>query len=151
MFKKNDEVSKKRRVRFAEPITKIAKLTQGRNLGPSQEKEEAAASTTSAGTESSKKPLTRPVRITRSMTARPARQAKVSSTLPQLIEVQLAEMSTQDKSKDENYVEGEIFCYLTKLTDNDDKSRIINEPLLAYKATADPDTMYLHEAMKQKD
>ena len=71
--------------------------------------------------------------------------------MPQLIEVQLAEMSTQDKSEDENHVEGEIFCYLTKLTDDDDKSKIINEPLLAYKATADPDTMYLHEAMKQKD
>ena len=85
------------------------------------------------------------------MTARPDKQTKISSTLPQLIEVQLAEMSTQNKSKHENYVEGEIFCYLTKLTDDDDKSRIINEPLLAYKATADPDTMYLHEAMKQKD
>ena len=85
------------------------------------------------------------------MTVRPARQAKISSTLPQLIEVQLAEMNTQYNSNSENYVEGEIFCYMAQLKDDDDKSRIINEPLLAYKATADPDTMYLHEAMKQKD
>ena len=148
----NDEISKKRKARFAEPIQKkSAKVTQGRNLGPSQTKEKAAASTIRAGTESSKKTSIRPVRITRSMTVRPARQAKISSTLPQLIEVQLAEMNTQYNSNSENYVEGEIFCYMAQLKDDDDKSRIINEPLLAYKATADPDTLYLHEAMKQKD
>ena len=60
-------------------------------------------------------------------------------------------MSSQNKSNSKNYIEGEIFCYLANIIDNDDKSGIINEPLLAYKATADPDTMYLHEAMKQKD
>ena len=126
-------------------------ITQGRNLGPSLKKEDAAASTISAGTKSSMKSSMRPVRITRSMTAKPTEQANISSTLPQLIEVQLAEMSSQNKSNSKNYIEGEILCYLENITDNDDRSGIINDPLLAYKATADPDTMYLHEAMKQKD
>ena len=148
---RNSKVSKKRRDRFAEPVIKRAKITQGGNLGPSEEKEKAAASTTSAGTQSSKKNSMRPVRLTRSMTARSTRQTKNSSTLPQLIEVQVAEMSNQNNSNSENYVEGEIFCYLTQIKEYDDNLRLINEPLLAYKATADPDTMYLHEAMKQKD
>ena len=89
---RKSKVSKKRRVRFAEPLIKRAKITQGGNLGPSEEKEKAAASTISAGTQSSKKSSTRPVRLTRSMTARSTRQTKNSSTLPQLIEVQVAEM-----------------------------------------------------------
>ena len=60
-------------------------------------------------------------------------------------------MSNQNNSNSENYVEGEVFCYLTQIKEYDDNLRLINELLLAYKATADPDTMYLHEAMKQKD
>ena len=92
----------------------------------------------------------RPVRLTRSMTARSTRQTE-SSALPQLIEVQVAEMSNLNNSNSENYVEGEIFCYLTQIKEYGDNPKLINEPLLAYEATADPDTMYLHEAMKQKD
>ena len=84
------------------------------------------------------------------MTARSTRQTE-SSALPQLIEVQVAEMSNLNNSNSKNYVEGEIFCYLTQIKEYDDNPKLINEPLLAYEATADPDTMYFHEAMKQKD
>ena len=84
------------------------------------------------------------------MTARPKRKASISSTLPQLMKLQLAEISHQ-KYNNINYVEGEIFSYLAQITDDDDTSKFKNEPLLAYKATTDPDTLYLHEAMKQKD
>jgi hypothetical protein len=46
-------------------------------------------------------------------------------------------------------VPGEIFS-ATALFPRDD-SIMDMPPLLAYKATADPDTLYLHEAMRQAD
>ena len=51
-------------------------------------------------------------------------------------------------------VQGEIFCYQAMFpedfSDNNDNLSHLN-PLMAYKATSDPDSMYLHEAMQQKD
>jgi hypothetical protein len=45
-------------------------------------------------------------------------------------------------------IEGKIFClkamFPVRVTDNE-------HPLMAYKATSDPDTMYLHQAMKEHD
>jgi hypothetical protein len=45
-------------------------------------------------------------------------------------------------------IEGEIFC-LQSMYPKDDSA--LQDPLQAYKATTDPDTMYLHEAMKAPD
>jgi Reverse transcriptase (RNA-dependent DNA polymerase) len=48
-----------------------------------------------------------------------------------------------------NDIEGEIFCYMAMFPDDD---RIdYDDPLLAYKAVSDPDTLYNHQAMRQDD
>ena len=49
-----------------------------------------------------------------------------------------------------NDVEGELFCF-SALNPDPDGLPIDDKTLMAYKATADPDTMYLHQAMKQPD
>jgi hypothetical protein len=46
-------------------------------------------------------------------------------------------------------IEGELFCYAAMFPDDDDRDH--DDPLLAYKAVSDPDTLYFHEAMKEKD
>ena len=46
-------------------------------------------------------------------------------------------------------VPGEILCYAT-MYPIDDKLNS-DDPLLAYKATSDPDTLYFHQAMKEPD
>ena len=46
-------------------------------------------------------------------------------------------------------IEGEIFCYQAMFPEGDHHEH--NDPLLAYKAVSDPDTLYYHEAMKQSD
>ena len=43
---------------------------------------------------------------------------------------------------------GEIFCMETMFPSSSNEER---EPLLAYKAVADPDVMYLHQAMREMD
>jgi hypothetical protein len=67
-----------------------------------------------------------------------------SQPIERLIEVMMAEV--RQTSSD---VEGEIFCLeaMYPITQEQEHSN----PLLAYKASADPDTMYLHEAMKEPD
>ena len=64
-----------------------------------------------------------------------------------MIEAMMAEMSANTKGS----IEGELFClrslYSSDDSDNDDPFYTFK----AYKATTDPDTMYLHEAMKQPD
>ena len=44
---------------------------------------------------------------------------------------------------------GRYICYVAMFPD-DDKVNWDN-PLLAYKATSDPDTLYYHQAMKEQD
>ena len=56
-------------------------------------------------------------------------------------------MSAEITADTEAGIEGEIFCLQALFpggTEYDDQ-----HSLMAYKATSDPDTMYLHEAMKQ--
>ena len=47
-------------------------------------------------------------------------------------------------------VEGEICC-LAAMCPSGDPETSNNNPLLAFKASTDPDTMHMHEAMKQDD
>lgn len=61
------------------------------------------------------------------------------------IETMMAEIKCQTRN---SMVEGEIFCFETLYPDCD---TTVEDPLLAYKATADPDTMYMHQAMKEHD
>ena len=50
----------------------------------------------------------------------------------------------------DNHVAGEIFSYTTQLSDQNILTDQ-RDPLYAYKAKSDPDTLYLHEAMTTKD
>ena len=61
-----------------------------------------------------------------------------------LIEAMLAELAISTKHR----VEGEVFCFQSM-----DANAIldIQDVLQVYKATANPDTMYLHRAMREKD
>jgi hypothetical protein len=68
---------------------------------------------------------------------------KEQEPVERLIEVMLAEIKEQTG----NNVEGEIFCLEAMFPYREDKIH----PLAAFKATSDPDTMYLHEAMKEPD
>jgi hypothetical protein len=47
-------------------------------------------------------------------------------------------------------IEGEPFSFQAMFSQDDD-SHMQDNGLLAYKAKADPDTMYLHEALKEPD
>jgi Reverse transcriptase (RNA-dependent DNA polymerase) len=48
-------------------------------------------------------------------------------------------------------IPGEIFCLQSLFPDSTSSSEEEQNPLTAYKATADPDTMYMHEAMRAPD
>jgi hypothetical protein len=56
-------------------------------------------------------------------------------------------MLVERKDVTRHDVEGEIFCLEAMFPSREE----IENPLVAYKATSDPDTMYLHEAMKEPD
>jgi hypothetical protein len=56
----------------------------------------------------------------------------------------LAEAMTAEGKNNNRQIEGEIFCLEAMFPDaHADQAN----PLLAFKATVDPDTMYMHEAM----
>jgi hypothetical protein len=63
-----------------------------------------------------------------------------------LIEAMVSEVSIMTATD----VEGEIFC-LQSLYPKSEEQYLEEDPLKAYKATSDPDTMYLHEAMRKPD
>ena len=56
-------------------------------------------------------------------------------------------MMTEIREVTKDDVEGKIFCLEAMFPIREE----IDNPLMAYKATSDPDTMYLHEAMKEPD
>ena len=68
--------------------------------------------------------------------------ARKRQPIERLIEAMGAEV--KDTSGE---IEGEIFCLVAMYPVRDEDEN----PLLAYKASADPDTMYMHEAMKEPD
>ncbi|KAI2497426.1 hypothetical protein MHU86_17084 [Fragilaria crotonensis] len=61
----------------------------------------------------------------------------------------LAAMCTEISDATRNDVEGEIFCYVAMFPDDDRWA--YRNPLMAYKAVSDPDTLYYHQAMKEED
>ena len=63
-----------------------------------------------------------------------------------LIEAMTAEMSASTSHD----VEGEIFC-LSAMFPKGGSPDLEDNPLLEFKAKADPDTMYMHEALKEPD
>lgn len=71
------------------------------------------------------------------------RSGRTRLPVNRLIEAMLAETSALTV----NGIEGEIFCLQALYPDH----KMIENPLQVYKATSDPDTMYMHEALKQSD
>ena len=63
-------------------------------------------------------------------------------------------MFKENQTRTRTEVRGEIFCYEAMFpedcSDNNDNISHLN-PLMAYKATTDPDYVYLHEDMQQED
>ena len=78
----------------------------------------------------------------RAQTSRFGRTIKPTQKILEAMCTEISEATRDD-------VEGEIFCYVAMFP-NDDRWNYRN-PLLAYKAVKDPDTMYYHQAMKQED
>ena len=60
------------------------------------------------------------------------------------------ELATNTQSSDEEYIPGEIFCTETLIRDSLESEYEYKDPM-ACKASTDPDTMYLHEALKEND
>jgi hypothetical protein len=74
-------------------------------------------------------------------------QPNGSQTQSHVIETMLTEISESTKGD----IEGEIFCYEAMNPQDAKNGSMGNNPLYAYKATADPDTMYLHQALREPD
>ena len=70
----------------------------------------------------------------------PSGQVRRSPRLMNLMTTEISESTKCD-------IQGELFCY-EALFPMEEKEE---EPLLVFKATADPDTMYMHQAMKEPD
>jgi transposase InsO family protein len=83
--------------------------------------------------------------LNRASTLNKERTRRKRQPVERLIEAMTTEIS-QATSGD---VEGEIFCLQAICPGNllDE----MQDPIMAYKATSDPDTMYLHQAMKEPD
>ena len=77
-------------------------------------------------------------------TASRTRSGRTVHPATRLIEAMTIEIVEATKDKG---VEGEIFCLQAMFPDEQETP----ERILAMKATADPDTMYLHEAMREPD
>lgn len=60
-----------------------------------------------------------------------------------------AEKQGREKEKDHAPVEGEILCFQAMFPNY--AGQVEQDPLQVFKATADPDTLYHHEAMKEAD
>jgi Reverse transcriptase (RNA-dependent DNA polymerase) len=78
---------------------------------------------------------------------RPARQRH---PVQRLIQIMCAVCFVAQAAASPTHVPGELFCYQAMFPD-DGPDDIQAHPLLAFGATADPDTLYYHEAMKAPD
>ena len=68
------------------------------------------------------------------------------------MEIVINQMMYENKARNKNEIQGEIFCCAALYpTDTEVNQDILTSmhPLMAYKATSDPDYMYLHQTMKK--
>jgi hypothetical protein len=75
------------------------------------------------------------------------KQPSRAQTQSHVIEAMLTEISENTKGD----IEGEIFCYEAMNPQDAENCNMGDDPLYAFKATADPDTMYLHQALREPD
>jgi hypothetical protein len=73
----------------------------------------------------------------------PIPETEIRPPVERLIEAMLAEVKILTKEG----IEGEIFCLEAMFPIRE----VVEHPLTVFKATSDPDTMYLHQAMKEPD
>jgi hypothetical protein len=95
-----------------------------------------------------KQPQIAPVKKTIRLASTPKtseRNRRTRQPVERLIEA----MTTEISQATVNNVEGEIFCLQAICPGNllDE----MKDPIMAYKATSDPDTMYMHQAMQEPD
>ena len=69
--------------------------------------------------------------------------------LPKPVQRLITAMTAELSLPSEGGIEGEIFSLHSLFPDHEENST--SNPLLAYKSTSDPDTLYYHQAMKQPD
>jgi hypothetical protein len=80
-------------------------------------------------------------------TADVTRSGRIRQPVQRLITAMNAEIVECTSGSTTGTVAGELFCLEALFPDYSGHS----DPLLAYKANSDPDTMYLHQAMKETD
>ena len=71
-----------------------------------------------------------------------------------VMETVMNQMMDENKARTKNEIQGEIFYYAALYRiDTEGKKDVLPSmhPLMASKATSDPDPMYLHQAMKEPD
>src|SRR6056300_23197 len=78
-----------------------------------------------------------------------SQQAPMTSQATQPAERIINAMTAELSNATVNDIEGEIFCFEAMFPNYAGEPE--QDPLKVFKATADPDTMYMHEAMRQKD
>ena len=90
-------------------------------------------------------------------TSSPRRSKRVTKPVDRLMmtmETVLVTTVNENQTRIRKEVQGEILCYQAMFpedcSDNNDNLTHLN-PLMSYKATSDPDSMYLHEDMQQED
>ena len=69
---------------------------------------------------------------------------RVRKLMQRLLDVMTVEISRST-------IPSEIFCHETLCPADTETTCYQTSPLLAFKATVDPDTMYMHEAMREPD
>ena len=82
------------------------------------------------------------------------RVTKPVDRLMMAMEKVFEKMVKDNQTRTRTEVKGEICCYQAMFpedcSDNNENISQLN-PLMAYKSTTEPDSMYLHEAMQQED
>lgn len=111
-------------------VERISDPQQNQQLNPDEATDQTGNLPSEGGTED---------QTNRTTTTRSGRQTKKPN---RLIEAMIAELENQT-------IPGELLCYEAMYPHDEDP--MLKDPLLAFKAVADPDTMYMHQAMKQPD
>ena len=135
------------------------KVTLGGILGAPQGEPAAATSGTSNTSNHHKSSAMKPVApsahgttATRDHTSpEHTPNMSISPSQPNLIEVARSEITRNTNHQRNHSVHGEIFCYSALCPDGDTHVKCLADPLYAFKASADPDTLYHHQAMKEPD
>ena len=154
-FTPQREVKKHKKVTFASTNENLQQNTSGgRHLELQHTGDKRPVSPISYGTNntSHKSLSTGPGSVQRHTPEVATHKADSTSTSTHIIDAMLMEISHASTNTDQHDpVYGEVFFCSSLFSDENDALQPSPGPLHAFKATADPDTLYLHQYMKQKD